>query len=49
MADLRNVLIFDYTNIDNKVLIKVLNNNLDDFEEYIRYINSYLEKQVLYK
>ncbi|MDZ7672362.1 MAG: DUF86 domain-containing protein [Halanaerobiales bacterium] len=44
IADLRNILIFDYTNIDIKMIVKVLNNSLDDFEEYVRYINIYLEK-----
>ena len=42
-AKLRNILVHMYTEIDTAVMSDVLKNNLDDFEEYARYIAIYLQ------
>jgi uncharacterized protein YutE (UPF0331/DUF86 family) len=42
-AKLRNILVHMYTEIDKAVMSDVLENNLDDFEEYARYIAIYLQ------
>ncbi len=46
-AKLRNILVHMYTEIDTAVMSDVLENNLDDFEEYARYIAIYLESACL--
>lgn len=42
MAGFRNVLVHEYAEVEINI-IKVLNNSLDDFVEYAKYINDYLE------
>lgn len=43
LEDLRFNLILNYKNIDINEITDILNNKLNDFEEFIRYINDYLE------
>lgn len=44
MAGFRNVLVHEYADVDVDVVTKVLNNSLDDFEQFAKYINDYLKK-----
>jgi uncharacterized protein YutE (UPF0331/DUF86 family) len=44
LEDLRFNLIFNSKSIDINEITDVLNNKLNDFEEFNRYINDYLEK-----
>jgi len=42
MASFRNILVHEYATIDLEKLHQILNNNLEDFEEFIKYIIKYL-------
>ena len=42
MAGLRNILVHDYLQIDNEKLFNVIQNQLQDFEEFIKYILKYI-------
>jgi uncharacterized protein YutE (UPF0331/DUF86 family) len=44
-AKLRNILVHMYTEIDPAVISQILENNLDDFDEYARYIAIYLDRK----
>lgn len=44
MAGFRNVLVHDYREVDKEMIVKVLNNNLEDFYEFIEYVINYLGK-----
>jgi len=41
---LRNILVHMYTEVDPGLISQILENNLDDFDEYARYITRYLDK-----
>jgi len=43
MAGFRNVLVHEYADVETNIIIKVLNNSLDDFVKYAKYINDFLE------
>jgi len=43
-AKLRNILVHMYTEVDPAVISQILENNLDDFDEYARYIARYVDK-----
>jgi uncharacterized protein YutE (UPF0331/DUF86 family) len=43
MACFRNVLVHEYADVETNIIIKVLNNSLDDFVKYAKYINDFLE------
>ena len=43
MASFRNILVHEYATIDLEKLHQILNNNLVDFEEFIKYTISYLK------
>lgn len=43
MASFRNILVHEYATIDLEKLHQILNNNLVDFEKFIKYIISYLK------
>lgn len=43
-AKLRNILVHMYTEIDSAQISEIMENNLDDFDEYARYIARYLDK-----
>ncbi len=44
-AKLRNILVHMYTEVDPAVISQILENNLDDFDEYARYIARYLDRK----
>jgi uncharacterized protein YutE (UPF0331/DUF86 family) len=43
-AKLRNILVHMYTEVDPAMISQILENNLDDFDEYARYIARYVDK-----
>ncbi|MFW5979647.1 MAG: type VII toxin-antitoxin system HepT family RNase toxin [Halanaerobium sp.] len=43
MAGFRNILVHEYAEVDIDIIIKVLNNSLNDFGKYAEYINNYIE------
>ena len=43
IAGLRNVLVHDYIEVDLEVVARVLDANLDDFEEFARWIERHLD------
>lgn len=45
MISFRNILVHDYMRIDEKIMIDILRNRLEDFVKYINYINTWLEKE----
>ncbi len=42
-AKLRNILVHMYTKVDPAVISQILKNNLDDFDEYARYVARFLD------
>ncbi|EGD50933.1 protein of unknown function DUF86 [Thermoanaerobacter ethanolicus JW 200] len=44
MVSFRNILVHDYMKIDEKVIVDILKNHLDDFVKYIHYINKWIEE-----
>ncbi|WP_416237348.1 type VII toxin-antitoxin system HepT family RNase toxin [Thermoanaerobacter sp. RKWS2] len=44
MISFRNILVHDYMKIDEKVIVDILKNHLDDFVKYIYYINKWIEE-----
>ena len=44
IAGLRNVLVHDYIDVDMEVIARVLEENLDDFEEFTRWVERYLDE-----
>ena len=45
MISFRNILVHDYMKIDEKIMIDILKNRLEDFVKYINYINTWIEKE----
>lgn len=45
MAKFRNLLVHRYTELDSRKLHELLNNNLDDIEEYVKQILEYVNKK----
>ena len=43
MVGFRNILVHDYTKIDESVILHILNNELQDFVKFIEYINNWLD------
>ena len=43
IAGFRNVLVHDYIEVDLDVVARVLNENLDDFEEFARWVERHLD------
>ncbi len=43
MVGFRNILVHDYTKIDEDIIIHILKNELDDFIKYIEYVNKWLK------
>lgn len=43
-AKLRNILVHMYVEIDIEMIYEILQNNLDDFNDFARYIARYIEK-----
>lgn len=44
MAGFRNILVHDYAEVDEEIILEVLDKKLDDFIEYISYINKWLKE-----
>lgn len=44
MAGFRNILVHDYAKVNEKIILEVLDKKLDDFIEYINYINKWLNE-----
>jgi uncharacterized protein YutE (UPF0331/DUF86 family) len=44
MAGFRNVLVHDYMEVDLSIVSDVINNRLEDFEGFIKYVVDYLER-----
>lgn len=44
MAGFRNILVHDYINIDEEIILDVLNNKLDDFMKFTKYINKWIKE-----
>ncbi|WP_235551420.1 DUF86 domain-containing protein [Neomoorella thermoacetica] len=42
MAGFRNILVHEYGKIDLKKVADIMNNHLNDFRQYARYIVQYL-------
>ena len=45
MAGLRNLLVHEYTDVDETMLIDIINNRLDDFTVFSSHIINYMKKQ----
>lgn len=44
MVGFRNILVHDYTKIEESIILDILNNRIDDFIEYSKYINKWLKE-----
>jgi len=44
MVSFRNILVHDYMKIDEKIMVKILRNNLDDIIKFADYINKWISK-----
>ena len=44
MVGFRNILVHDYTKIDEDIIIHILKNELDDFIKYMDYVNKWLKE-----
>ena len=47
MVSFRNILVHDYMNIDEKIMINILKNNLDDFVKFMNYINKWINENYM--
>lgn len=47
MISFRNILVHDYMRVDEKIMIDILQNHLDDFVIYINHINTWIEKEYI--
>lgn len=43
MAGFRNILVHDYAEVDEDIILELLKNKLDDFIQFIDYINKWLK------
>lgn len=46
MVSFRNILVHDYTRVDEKIMIDILHNHLDDFGQFINYINKWIDNNI---
>ena len=44
MIGFRNILVHDYTKIDEEIILEILDNRLEDFIKYINHINKWLKE-----
>lgn len=44
MISFRNILVHDYMRVDEKIIIDILYNHLDDFSKFVNYINQWTEE-----
>lgn len=45
MAGFRNILIHEYTDVDISEVYEIIQNRLEDFEQFAKFIDEYLEKK----
>ena len=45
MAGFRNILVYEYADVNVSIVADTLNNSLDDFSSFAEYINEYLKKE----
>ena len=45
MAGFRNILVHEYTDVDLSEVYEVIQNRLEDFEQFAKFIDEYLEKK----
>ncbi|HHV75403.1 MAG TPA: DUF86 domain-containing protein [Thermoanaerobacterium sp.] len=44
MVSFRNILVHDYMKVEEKIIVDILKNHLDDFVKYIDYINKWIDE-----
>lgn len=44
MVSFRNILVHDYTKVDEKIVIDILHNHLDDFPKFVKHINNWVSE-----
>lgn len=44
MISFRNILVHDYTKVDEKIIIDILHNHLDDFTKFVKHINKWISE-----
>ena len=44
MAGLRNLLVHEYAEVNYDIVVSVLNEGLEDFEQFAEYIYDYISK-----
>ncbi|MCX7904130.1 MAG: DUF86 domain-containing protein [Caloramator sp.] len=44
MASFRNILVHDYTRVDEDIILDILKNRLEDFVQFAQYITKWLEE-----
>ncbi len=42
MVSFRNILVHDYMRVDEKIMVDILKNHLDDFSQFMNYINKWI-------
>ncbi|MGB9680331.1 MAG: DUF86 domain-containing protein [Thermoanaerobacteraceae bacterium] len=44
MVSFRNILVYDYMKVEERMIVDILKNHLDDFVKYIDYINKWIDE-----
>jgi uncharacterized protein YutE (UPF0331/DUF86 family) len=44
MISFRNILVHDYTRVDEKILINILHNHLEDFTKFMDYVSKWTQR-----
>ncbi|WP_231293831.1 type VII toxin-antitoxin system HepT family RNase toxin [Thermoanaerobacterium thermosaccharolyticum] len=44
MVSFRNILVHDYMKVEERIIVDILKNHLDDFVKYIDYINKWIDE-----
>lgn len=42
MLSFRNILVHDYMRVDEKIMVDILKNHLDDFSQFMNYVNKWI-------
>lgn len=45
MVSFRNILVHDYMRVDEKIMVDILKNHLDDFSQFMNYINEWINSK----
>lgn len=45
MVSFRNILVHDYMSVDENIMLDILKNHLDDFINYMKYINKWIDTE----